>query len=170
MSTAVVGLIFSAVSTVVGFIQQKNETAQRTAILNQQAQSAQAVAEQEEADFRRRQEALKGQQTALLGGAGVTRSGTPLLVAEDIAAEAELQALRIRHGGAINAGRLRQEAALEESRGQAASFGTLARGGASLISGLGEVNFGTSPSSAGTSFASPAGGFLDPLTGRFGRV
>lgn len=69
-------------------------------------------------------------------------SGSPLLVSEDFAGEAELQALRIRTGGEVTATRAEQQATLQRFQGRAAQRSGFIRGGALLISGAGKA-FGT---------------------------
>ena len=73
-----------------------------------------------------------------MGAAGVEMgTGSPLLAFGDFAAEAELQALRIRQGGETTATRLEQQAALARRGGRAAQKRGRYRAGASLLTGLG---------------------------------
>ena len=77
---------------------------------------------------------------ALLGVSGVDPSrGSPLLVSEDFAAEAELQALRIRSGGALSATRLEQQAGLIATSGRQARRAGFVRGGALLLDRTGSA-------------------------------
>ena len=58
-----------------------------------------------------------------------------MLVSEDFAGEAELQALRIRTGGEVTATRLEQQAGLERFRGRSSRRAGFVRGGSLLLSG-----------------------------------
>ena len=100
------------------------------------------IAEQEEDDFRRRVRRLQSTSTARLGGSGITGAGSPLLVAEDLAAEAELQAQRIRTGGLTEEARASQNAAFARFGGDASGRAGFVRAGGQLLSGLGQVDFG----------------------------
>jgi hypothetical protein len=53
-----------------------------------------------------------------------------------MAGEIELQALRIRHGGEVNATRLEQQAMLQRMAGGAAATGGWVRGGSLLLTGV----------------------------------
>lgn len=152
--------VAGAVVGVIGALQQgrQQETVhqgQATAseaqatILEQQAQRDVDIAAEEEADLRQRVRRMQATSRARLGGAGVTPSGTPALVAEDLAAEAELQALRIRSGGALTAHRTRQEAGLERfSAAQSRSAGKRARS-AGFFRAIGQAAQGLSAVSWG---------------------
>lgn len=109
-------------------------------VMRQQAERERQEAAAQEEDFRREQSRLMARRRAVGGAAGVDiGSGSPLLVSEDFASEVELQAQRIRSGGALRATRLEQSARLEGMRGRSARTAGLARGGASLLHGLGEA-------------------------------
>lgn len=138
----------TAITSAVGSISQ-GQTASRIADVNaqnmeQQARTERLAAKAEEEDFRREQSRLLARQRALVGGSGTTMSGSPLLVAEDIATETELQALRIRYGGTLNSNALTDQAALERAGGRAAKRAGFFRAGSSLLAGAGEMDWGTS--------------------------
>jgi len=57
------------------------------------------------------------------GASGVTMEGSPLDVLEESATNAELDALLIRHGGAVRAQRYRASAKLAKFEGRAAKYG-----------------------------------------------
>ena len=138
--------IASTVASVVGTIrsgaasqQQSNFTAQQ---LRQEADREGQIAKAEEDDFRRKVRNLESESNSLLGAMGVTSTGSPTFVAEDLAAEAELQALRIRGAGDARQQRLQSEAELERFGGsntRRSSFMTAAGQG---LTGLGKVDFG----------------------------
>jgi hypothetical protein len=120
--------------------QQKEQADTQAKIERQRAAYARASAESDMAEYRRRQDRLLAQRRALLGGSGVESGvGSPLAVTEDFASEAELQALKIRQGGAVEATRLEQSASLLNAQGGAALTSGFMRGGALLLSGAGNV-------------------------------
>jgi hypothetical protein len=109
-------------------------------VLAQQAQSEREQAKVSEADFRHRQSRAMASRRAAMGASGVDPStGSPLLVSEDFANEAELQAMRIRHGGEIRATRAEQEAALRREAGRSELTGSFFRSGSLLLSGAGRA-------------------------------
>lgn len=102
----------------------------------QQATRERQISEAEETDFRRRNRALLASKRAAMGASGVDISaGSPLLAFGDFAAEAELQAQRIRSGGEVRATRLEQQAELDKMAGRQAKRRGFSRAGASLLSG-----------------------------------
>lgn len=108
------------------------------AIERQRADRERLNAKSREEDFRRRQSGLAASRRALLGGSGTDpAAGSPLLVAEDIAGETELQALRIRNGGEVAATRLEQGALLTATTGRQLESAGRVRAGASLLAGIG---------------------------------
>jgi hypothetical protein len=138
----IAGAVFSAVGAIQSGKSEQTARNAQAQVLGQQATRETRIAAQEEDDLRRRVRRLQGTSLARQGASGITGSGSPGLVAEDLAAEAELQALRIRSGGATSSTRLRQEAALERFGGRAAKRQGLVRAGAGLLGGLSRVDFG----------------------------
>lgn len=134
-----VGSAFSALSAL-----QQGRTAQGNAALQAELFSREAAQRRQasEADaemFRRRQDRLQGTLRARVGGSGVTMEGTPLMVAEDIASEAELQRLRILHGGIADESRLESQAGLSRFSGAAARQQGNLRAGSYLLRGAGQL-------------------------------
>ena len=135
----VIGAVVGAVGAISSGRAQASAANTQAQIQQQQATRERQNAAAQEEDFRRRASRLKAERRAGLGAQGVTGEGTPLLVDEDIAAEAELQALRIRNGGQVNETRLRQQAGLTAAGGAAKRKAGFFRAGASLLSGLNEA-------------------------------
>ena len=138
-----IGLASAALSGISAIRQGKAE--QQRANFEQQQRTQQAdltrqAAAQRENDFRRQVRLLEGESNALLGAMGITSDGSPSSVAEDLVAEAELQALRIRQAGDVDAATLDAEAALQgfKSDNALSPF----RVGASVVGGLANVDFG----------------------------
>ena len=138
----IIATIGGAAISAVGAIQQ-GQAAQaqgnlQAQVLQQQATSERQRAAADEADFRNRQSRATAERRAGLGASGVDPSqGSPLLVSEDFAGEAELQALRIRTGGEVTATRAEQQATLQRFQGRAAQRSGFIRGGSLLIGGIG---------------------------------
>lgn len=107
-------------------------------ILEEQAARERELTEEEIRDFRRNQSRFFAERRAALGASGIDLStGTPILAAEDFAAEVELQVRRIRKGGEVRMSRLQQQAGLLREAGRTAETAGLFRGGASLLTGIG---------------------------------
>lgn len=101
--------------------------------LKKQAKIERQEAAIEEEKFRREQSRLAAARRAALGASGVRSGvGSPLLVSEDFASEAELQALRIRSGGKARSDLLKNQAAAAKTAG-------FARGGSGLVSGASKL-------------------------------
>ena len=103
------------------------QVAQNNAIIaGQQRDRAIKTAASNEEDYRREQSSIFGSRNALLGKTGVQRgAGSPLAVSTDFAGESELNALRLRNEGDVNANRLQQSVLNKQS--QAGLFATKAR-------------------------------------------
>ena len=141
----------TAVSTF-GAIQQGQATKAssrfQAAVQQQQAERERLEAAQREDDFRRARSRDQGTRRAGFGATGVEPGeGSPLITSEDFAAEAELQALRLRAGGELRATRLEQAAALNRFQGSAANRAGFVRGGSLLIRSAG-VAFGKKPTTS----------------------
>lgn len=139
-----IALLAAAAVSAVGAVQQGQAQQQQAnfqaEIAGQQAAQARQAAGAREEDFRRNQSRVLAARRAALGSSGVDpAAGSPLLVAEDFASEAELQALRIRQGGEVFATRAEQQAELLRFQGRAAARQGFTRGGALLVSGAGKT-------------------------------
>ena len=162
---AAVGTIISTV----GMIQQGQAQASQAnfqagvarnnaIIAQQQATRAQQQAAVDEQDFRSQQGDLMASRRALMGGGGVEAgAGSPLAVSSDFAGESELNALRIRNMGEVEANRLQQEvmnqqaqAGLFGMQGRQAVTGSYYRAGGTLMSGMGSAMGGFKSPSAPT--------------------
>lgn len=128
----------------------------------QAAERERRISRQDELGFLTAQGNLVGDRRAGLGASGVDiTTGTPVDVAGDLAAEIKLQALRIRQGGQVRAGRLEQEALLLDRSGKNAATRGQFRAGSSLLSGasgfFGGSSF-SSPSTTTTNFTNQGAG------------
>jgi len=85
----------------------------------------------------RRESALAlGRQRAIAAAQGTTMEGSPLMVLEDSAAEAELEALHIRQGGEARAGGLIKQGRAAQSAGYMQAGETLLTGAAKALNYL----------------------------------
>lgn len=140
---AMIGLGLNVISAVSQAKAQEKQANYQAAVYEQQAERDRQVAAQEERDFRKKQSALMAQKRAEMGGAGIKQTtGTPLISSEDFMDETELQAMRIREGGEVGATRLEQQASLTRTAGKNAKTQGYMRAGASLLTGIGEIDFG----------------------------
>jgi hypothetical protein len=87
---------------------------------------------------RRQTERLLSRQRALYGKAGVTMEGSPLIVAQETAAEGEMDALMIERGYAIEAQRYTTEGRLHAIRGAAAKRAGYWGAGTTLLTSAGK--------------------------------
>lgn len=131
------GVAASAAGSIAAGQAQANAASFNAQVAQQQAEREKEIAEREAADFRRRESRVLAAARARRGGGGVTFQGSPLLVDEATAAEIELGAQNILVGGATRASRLRQQAALDRSRGSSARSGGFLNAGSTLLTGVG---------------------------------
>ena len=140
---AILGLVGSASSAVAQ--QRAGDDAARqagfeSAIQQQQAERERRIAAGDEEGFRIAQARLQGDRQAQLGASGVDpTTGSPVDTGGDLAAEIELQALKIREGGQVRSTRLEQQALLTKKAGENARTRGNARAGASLLSGAAQA-------------------------------
>ena len=117
------------------------------AISAQQAERERRIAVGDEEGFRIAQARLQGDRRAGIGASGVqVGTGSPLDVSGDLAAEIELQALRIRQGGQVRGTRLDQQSQLSRRAGKNLQTRSRVRAGSTLLSGFGQ-SFGGGPRS-----------------------
>lgn len=106
-----------------------------------QAALGQQYAALDEQARRDRTRAILGRQTARLAKAGIVVEGTPLDVTLEAGASGELDALGVRHGGALDAYRLSHQAAMGRERARSTTV-TGYLGAGSHILGRSPLLFG----------------------------
>ena len=144
VAVPIVLAVVAAAGAAATAVSAKNQADTQAKIAKQQAAYATQAAASNEAEFRRNQDREMARRRALLGGAGVDpTTGSPLLGSQDYASEVELQALKIRQGGAVESTRLSQQASLLRQQGSAELTGGLIRSGSLLLQGAGQsyVNY-----------------------------
>ena len=133
---AVGSLAIGAFSSIQQGQAAKSQANYQATVARQQADRAQQQAAIDAEDYTRKQSAAMATRRAALGASGVEAgSGSPLLVSEDFAGEAELQALRIRNGGDVAATRFQQEANLQQMKGRSAATKGFLEAGSDLLRG-----------------------------------
>lgn len=135
---AAIGVAVAATAAV-----QQAQAQQEAATFNKKvAENAATAARQAaEANAAQRREQLKrvlAQQRANIGGSNVTETGSPLLVEIDSAKQAELDALRIQHGGQQQALGFETQGAYAKYAGAQAAQASYAQAGTSLLRGVGQ--------------------------------
>lgn len=145
-TTALVAMAIGSAVSAVGQLQAGKQAEKQAkfqaAIYAQQAAQERQIAAANEEDFRRKQAREMAARRAMLGASGVEAgTGSPLLVSQDFAGEVELQALRIRQGGEVQATRLEQQAALTRMQGAAERTSSYFRAGSSLLQGFGTAAY-----------------------------
>ena len=135
---AIIGAVAGAASSLREGQEAESQADFEAAVKAQQAERERRIAAGDEEGFRIAQSRLQGDRTAQLGASGVDpTTGSPVDTGGDLAAEIELQALRIREGGQVRGTRLDQESLLTSAAGDTARTRGQARAGASLLRGAG---------------------------------
>lgn len=134
---AAIGVAVSAAAAA-----QSAHQAEQTAKFNKKVAENQALAARQaaEANAAQRKEVLRrvlAQQRANIGGSGVAdTTGSPLLVQINSAKEAELERLRVLHGGEQRALGFETQGAYAKWAGKQAATGAYMQAGTSLLSGV----------------------------------
>jgi hypothetical protein len=121
----IVGSVISAAGSLSAASSQK-KAAQQNATL------ARLQAEEEVRRLRRQSDALMGRQRAVVAASGTTMEGSPLLIVQDTAREAEIEIRHILRGGEARANAFQQA-------GSAAAQAGLIDAGSTLLSGIGRA-------------------------------
>lgn len=139
---AYVFMALSAAASAYGQVQQgKNQSAwasYNAKMAKRDANIAKQNAEYAATQKRRQTERLLSRQRALYGKAGVTMEGSPLIVAQETAAEGEMDALMIERGYAIEAQRHIAEGRLQKIQGAAAKRKSYWGAGTTLLTSAGK--------------------------------
>ena len=129
-----IGTAISAASAISAGQASKRQFAFTAAVQRQQAERERQIAAVEEQRKRVADERQAGTIRARLAASGIDPgTGTALLVQEDFAKEAELDALLIRSGGQARASTLLSEAELSKAKGSAAATAGFAKAGSTLL-------------------------------------
>lgn len=96
--------------------------------------ATQAAAFEEDLHRERLRKTLSAQRVAT-GASGGAMEGSPLIVMQQTAEDAEIDALAIRYGGSVEAARAQSRAAASRMEARAARTGAVIGAGASLLSG-----------------------------------
>jgi hypothetical protein len=142
MDPATIGLMLQGAGTGLNIIGKiaEGKAAEQIAEYNAKVYEQNAILSEQQAaanEQRARVVARKaiGEMRAAYGASGVTLEGSPLDVIGESAAAAEMDALMIRHAGAVKATMFRNEAAMERYKGGVAKTLGYLGGASSLIMG-----------------------------------
>lgn len=109
--------------------QQEAQAKYQTKIAKNQAQASKNAAQVAEDNRREQDRRIMAEQRGLVGGSGLSTEGAPLFVMLDSAKEAELDAIRLRYGGSLQAGGFLDQSKLFQYQGaQAARAGEISAG------------------------------------------
>lgn len=127
-----VAAVVAVGSAALGAVSQANagKSAKRWAAHN--AAQERKLARERERVSRRESDLMLGRQRAVAAAQGTTMEGSPLMVLEDAAAEAELEALHIREGGEASA-------AAAGRKGKDARNAAYMDAGGTLLGGVGKA-------------------------------
>lgn len=129
------GFGLQAAGSLAGGAAARQAGAFNAAMAEHEGQLARANAAFEEQRHRKRTGYLLSAQRAAFASSGVRMEGSPLLVMEESASEAELDAQLIRYGGEVQADKLYARAALDRLQGRAAQVGSFFDAGGALLKG-----------------------------------
>jgi hypothetical protein len=135
---AVVGTAVSAASAYQQGRYQKAAGKYQAKIAQEDANEALRAGAEEEASFRKKARAQWGSNISNIGTSGISMGGSPLLVMSEVAEETEMEALNVRRGSGLQAGRLMSQSSIYESSGKQAYNQGLMRAGGTLMQGAGE--------------------------------
>lgn len=121
----IVGSVVSAAGSISAGKAQKKAAQQNAALARMQA-------EEDARRARRQSDALMGRQRAVVGASGTSMEGSPLLIVQDTAREAEIEVRHILRGGAARASAYQQA-------GAAAARSSYIDAGSTLLSGVGRA-------------------------------
>lgn len=107
--TSMIGMAISAAGSVYGGYTQSKMAKYRADLAREEAQAEEKRGALEEARFRKGVERFKGEQRARYAASGMTMEGSPLLAMEETAAEAEIDAILIRHASESRISSLKAE-------------------------------------------------------------
>jgi len=136
---AIVGAVVAAYDTYESGQQQQAASEYNKKVARNQAQAARDAASIQEEAVRDRDRRLLARQRAEVGASGYTAEGSPLSVMLDSAQEAELEALRVRYGGAAQAAGAQSDAQLQSFYGKNASRAGTIGAGTTLLTGAAQA-------------------------------
>lgn len=133
IALAAASAAITAIDTI-GQGQAANRTARYQATLMEQRAARERQRARLEADAVRNREARRrASLRARTAGSGITLEGSPLAVTSDLAADAELQALRTAEAGAFAADQTEAEARLRRAQGRNARRSAFHKAGSTLL-------------------------------------
>lgn len=112
------------------------------------AAATEAAADYETTQQRRQVKQLKGAQRAAFAKSGTTMEGSPLMIAEDTAAQTELDIMMARRNSMIESQQYQSQAVLDNmsgkmaaNRGKMAQRGSYWQAGSTILTGVGNAGY-----------------------------
>lgn len=159
-----------AISAISTSRQQASQLKQNATIHENNARLFTAQAAEQERKHRQSTEAMLARNRVAVAKSGVTMSGTPLLVAEDITGQSELDALTIRYNGQMRASNERFQASVAKAQASNVVKGGYMSAVGSILGGVaGFANAGGFDSmSMGSGISSGSQANLSSMGGGYG--
>lgn len=133
---ALAASVVQAISALSNAKQQASQLKQNAQIHDNNAKLFTAQAAEQERKHRQQTEALLARNRVGMAKSGVTMSGTPLLVAEDITGQSELDALTIRYNGELRSSGERYQASVARAQASNVSKGGMMSAMGSILGGV----------------------------------
>lgn len=154
--------IVASVVSAIGQLNQANRQAKQleyNAVINENnARLYQAQAAEQERKQRQHLASVLAGQRVAVGKSGITMAGTPLLVAEDMNSQGELDALTIRYNGEMRANNERYQAAVNRWQASSTKNSAMLSAFGTVLGGIGQYSQMTAMSSvAGLGISSTGG-------------
>jgi hypothetical protein len=168
-----VTLVVAAVQAISSIQQAKQESSalkQNAKIHENNAKLFTAQATEQERKHRMQTDAMLARNRVGVAKSGVTMSGTPLLVAEDITGQSELDALTIRYNGEMKASSQRYQASVAKAQASNVKAGGYMSAVGSILGGVaGYANAGGfAGSTAGSGLTQSGSANLSSMNGGYG--
>lgn len=162
----VAGAAVSAVGSIMSAQKQASMYEQNARVNEQNALLMTAQATEQERRQRAGLEELKARQRVGVAKSGVTMNGTPLLVAEDITGQGELDALTIRYNGEMKSNDQKYQAAVNRYQASEAKTSGYFKAATSILGGM--AGFAGSSAALGGGLSAGTGSGLASMGGGSG--
>lgn len=152
MASGLPGMLFGAMGSVVEGNSKADQANQQALISYDNAQLSRQQGAEEERRVRIMGRKVLGSAKASYAASGVTREGSALDVLEESAANAEMDALQVRHKGELEAWKHTQEAGMAITAGSNAKMAGYIGAASSLLKGAGSA-IGNMPDMKASTYA-----------------
>jgi hypothetical protein len=136
---AIAGVAISAASTVYSAVSSSNAQKQNAKVADYQATMAANAAKTKELQQRELDRRILASQRTKYAASGVTTEGSPLLVMMESQRQAELDAMRIRYGGEVEATGWRARSAYYDTLSRQSMASGMIGAGRTLLTGATDI-------------------------------